>query len=252
MSVTQKLKNLINNYFDYINADVDKENDKIILNKYILNDNSTNMGKQEFYEMYIKTLGISDQNNIVFYLTNGVNKKLEPKQHGTNLTITNINQEFFDLKNNDCIFRSKPYVDNNALNVKNQYITKKGMYDDCIHPGSIYFKNIPKFKYLNKYNIGGVYHINGWDHRILNVEKDPEYERLVTAYYTAIMDDFFNKISNDKMSILHLIQCPGDIFNAGDETRRIFKNTVYGYLYSNKERLNNLNFRISIDYKEKD
>ncbi len=54
------------------------------------------------------------------------------------------------------------------------------------------------------------------------------------------------------MSILHLIQCPGDIFNAGDETRRIFKNTVYGYLYSNKERLNNLNFRISIDYKEKD
>ena len=44
MSVTQKLKNLINNYFDYINADVDKENDKIILNKYILNDNSTNMG----------------------------------------------------------------------------------------------------------------------------------------------------------------------------------------------------------------
>ena len=223
-----------------------------MLNKFISNNNSTNMEKEDFYEMYFKTLEINNKNNIVFYLTNGANKQLLPKQNGTNLAITNINHKFFDLKKNDCIFQSKTYVDENVLNVKKQYITKEGMRNDCVYPGSIYFKNIPNFKYLNKYNIGGVYHINGWDHRILNVEKYPEYKRLVTAYYTAIMDDFFKKISNDKMSILHLIQCPGDIFNAGDETTKIFINTVYKYLYSNKERLNNLNFRISIDYKEKD
>ena len=162
MSVTQKLKNRINNYFDYINADVDKESDKIMLNKYISNDKSTNMEKEEFYEMYIKKLGINDKNNIVFYLTNGANKKLEPNQRGTNLTITNINQYFFDLKNDDCIFRSLPYVYDNDLNVINQYITKEGISNDCSSPVSTYFKNIPNFKYLKKYNIGGVYHINGW------------------------------------------------------------------------------------------
>ena len=266
------LRKLINNHHDKLNSILVKLNtdrirvktstrkissteaelkkfpfDKIIQNIFDINTDSSNMEKEDFYKKYITVLGNKD---IVFYLTNGANKALVSGGAGTNRAITNINTNFFNNLNKDnCIFPSEKYVQNTILNEEAQNITKTNMLNNCKHPGSTYYVDIPNFKYKSKYNIRGVYHINGWNHKISNVEDEKDYKRLVTAYYIAIMDHFFKFILKDKISILHLVQCPGEIFGGKEITAKIFKNTVYGYLFDNREKLKDLQFRISIDYE---
>jgi hypothetical protein len=65
------------------------------------------------------------------------------------------------------------------------------------------------------------------------------------------MNHFFDMIKyKSGMSILHLIQCPGEIYQGTNITANILIETVKEYLIKNKPKLNNPNFRISIDYKQ--
>jgi hypothetical protein len=268
----QQLRKLITEHFTDLNqilvnqnTDLDIEaelnkfdfNNFIIKNKFKKDDNSTYMEKEAFYKKIIDNLGLTAENT-VFYLTNGVNKKLEIGWGGTNNAITNINPNFITNLNKDhCILPTGFYIKSTLLNDVQQQIedTGKDLLPDCIYPGSTYYVDIKDFKLKGVYNIEGVYHINGWDHNkskdVEDVEDKMEYIHLVSVYYKAILDHFFNNIidNTNKMSILHLVQCPGHEFKGTDKTTVIFINTVYGYLFENREKLKDLQFRISIDYE---
>jgi len=219
---------------------------KIIYNKFNMNDNKTNMEKEEFYTNLQETNLTTS-----FYLTNGMNKNFVSGGGGTNLAITNITSKFFNITNFEVIFNSKEIVIKNNLTDELQKITHQNILSDYKYPGTVFYISDDKFKYLSKFEIKGVYHINGWNHSIKNIENTNKYKILVTEYYKNIMDHFFKKCSNDSkhMSILHLIQCPGKLFNGGEITANILIKTVKEYLIKNKDQLTNLNFKISIDYK---
>lgn len=254
------LDNIIQKYFLELKPVLDKANPNlvdpilknIIYNKYDssnLNTN-TNMTNEEFYQNLINNIN-NNNDNTFFYLTNGINKNLREGGSGTNKAITDINKDFFNLNNHNVIFNTKNIVEINLGKNDNQNIINNDIVEDNTYPGTVLFKNIVNFKYKNKYNIEGVYHINGWNHKIENVEKKPGYKKLVQAYYTAIMEHFFKIIQHrTDMSILHLIQCPGEIYQGTNITANILIETVKDYLINNKPELNSLNFRISIDYKQ--
>jgi hypothetical protein len=254
------LDNIIRKYFVELEPVLDKANPNlvdpilknIIYNKYDSSNLNTNMVDEKFYQNLINNININNNNdNTFFYLTNGINKNLKEGGSGTNKAITYINKDFFNLKNNNVIFNSKNIVKINLGRNDNQNIINNDILEDNTYPGTVLFKNIVNFKYKNKYNIEGVFHINGWDHKIKNVEKEEGYKKLVQAYYTAIMNHFFNIIKyKTDMSILHLIQCPGEIYKGTNITANILIETVKDYLINNKTELNRLNFRISIDYKQ--
>jgi len=128
---------------------------------------------------------------------------------------------------------------------------------------------------FNQYNIQGVYHLKGWAFRrekyyeidpynnpiITNknninkllIEESKEYKNLVTAYYKAILDHFFEFVKKENpgtMSILHLCQVPGEQFHATDITKNLFVYTIYIYIFSNRILLEPIKdkFKISIDH----
>jgi endonuclease/exonuclease/phosphatase family metal-dependent hydrolase len=117
---------------------------------------------------------------------------------------------------------------------------------------------------FKQYNIQGVYHLKGWAFRQekyyvndngtkLLIEESIEYKKLVTAYYKAILDHFFEFVKNEKagtMSILHLCQVPGEQFRATDITKNLFVYTIYIYIFSNRKQLEPMKdkFKISIDH----
>ena len=160
------LDKIINKYFLEVRPVSDKANSdlvdpilkNIIYNKYNTADLSTDMTNEQFYQNLIIN------NNTFFYLTNGINKLLKGGGSGTNKAITTINKDFFDLNNDNVIFKSKDIamgkLQVNEYNLQN--IVNPNILKDSVFPGTVLFKNIPNFKYKNKYNIEGVYHINGW------------------------------------------------------------------------------------------
>jgi hypothetical protein len=218
----------------------------IIYKKYYPGDTSSQMENKTFYDNIITKLGTS-ANDTVFYLTNGAHVTLTSGHGGTNAAITTISPDFFNITDDTCIYSSKDKIEKTDLNnhINSQIIQSDFISNNNKYPGStFYVRNHVR-------NIEGVYHIKGWNHNYINVEDNINYKRLVTAYYIAILDHFTNNIENkkDKMSILHLVQCPGHLFGAKEKTTEIFINTLYCYLIENRERLNKLNFRISVDYE---
>lgn len=164
----------------------------------------------------------------------------------------------FNIENYDCIYSSRYKIEGSVLNnyIQDQKINNDKIAEADKYPGTtFYINNNVNVKFNNEYNIGGVYHIKGWNHKLskpkYDVENNEDYKIVVTAYYIAIMDHFFKNIENkkDKMSILHLIQCPGFLFGGTKITGDIFINTVYGYLFENRDKLKDLKFKISMDYK---
>jgi uncharacterized protein YjgD (DUF1641 family) len=155
------LKNIIYNKYNTADLSTDMTNEQFYQNLIINNntaDLSTDMTNEQFYQNLIIN------NNTFFYLTNGINKLLKGGGSGTNKAITTINKDFFDLNNDNVIFKSKDIamgkLQVNEYNLQN--IVNPNILKDSVFPGTVLFKNIPNFKYKNKYNIEGVYHINGW------------------------------------------------------------------------------------------
>ena len=218
----------------------------LLKNKFYTNNNSTHMEHKDFY----KNLGNSHNKNIHFYLTNGTNKGLYSGGKGTNKAITIINKDFFILDNKNNIFCPIKFESLGNKEIQQiQQIHKENIY--CINPGSVFYKKINNNIYKG-YNIIGVYHINGWNHKLYNVEDKNAYKKLVSLYYIAILDHFFQNIySKNNFSILHLIQCPGFLFSGTEITTDIFINTVCGYLFLKKKQIGYSShyFKISIDYE---
>jgi hypothetical protein len=239
-----------------IKAQIKKFNfEKYLLkNKFEINNNNTHMEHKDFYKNLINNSFATNTNNphnknINFYLTNGTNKGLYKGGKGTNKAITIINKDFFILDNKNNIFCPIKFESLGNKEIQQiQQIHKENIY--CINPGSVFYKEI-KNNIFKGYNIQGVYHINGWNHKLLNVEDLDDYKKLVSLYYIAILDHFFQNIySEKKFSILHLIQCPGFLFSGTEITTDIFINTICGYLFLKKKQIgyNSDYFRISIDY----
>jgi len=217
--------------------------------------NNTYMETEEFYSNLTNLTNLTNNaRDADFYLTNGTNIWLKADGGGTNAAITSINRDFFNINYMECIFNSNKIVDTTILDNTKQHLQL--LNTTCNKVGSTYYIEILNNKYLNKYNVIGVYHIKGWDHsdkylqNPVIVEDKDIYKTLVSSYYIAILDHFFNNITQKKnrLSILHLVQCPGAIYQATEITAEIFKNTVGGYLFIKRNEINNLNFKISIDY----
>jgi hypothetical protein len=209
----------------------------LIANKFKTGDNKRDMITDQFYNNLT-----SNPTNTDFYLTNGANKSLNKFGGGTTGAIAQINEEFFNLNNMKCIFNSNNLIKNNYSD-QDLNLT----ISSCNNVGSTYYIEIKDNKYKN-YNVIGVYHINGWRNPSNNENTDI-YKTLVSSYYIVILDHFFNNIQKkNRLSILHLVQCPGAIYQATEITAEIFKNTVGGYLFIKRNEINNLNFKISIDY----
>lgn len=251
---------IINNYFKELKPGpvlnnpglVIDENDpilkQIIYNKFNENDTKTRMENENFYKELTKT-----NHTTYFYLTNGINKQFLSGQDGTNKAITTINNDFFIIDEMEIVFNSNEIVINNNLIDDFQKIKNNNILDTDSYPGTVFYAYIQNFKYKNNYEIKAVYHINGWDHRSRNVESIDGYKLLVKEYYEKIIDHFIKNRSKNSnhMSVLHLIQCPGKIFNGTEITANILITTVKEYLIKNKNTLQtNLNFRISIDYQK--
>lgn len=232
-------------------------NKYLIKNKYDKNKNNTHMEKKDFYENLISNNFTTK--NINFYLTNGTNKNLSDGGSGTNKAITDINENFFILDNENNIFCPNMSDMSDMSDMSNMPNITKEKYNEqqiikknikCKNAGAVFYKEIENNKYKD-YNIIGVYHINGWNHKLFNVEKSDDYKKLVSLYYVAILDYFFKNIYDKKnFSILHLIQCPGFLFSGTIITTKIFINTICGYLFLKKEELNYSSkyFKISLDY----
>lgn len=218
----------------------------LLKNKFYTNNNSTHMEHKDFY----KNLGNSQNKNIHFYLTNGTNKNLYSGGKGTNKAITIINKNFFILDNENNIFCPIKFKSLGTKKIQQiQQIQKENI--NCKNPGSVFYKEINNNIYKG-YNIIGVYHINGWNHKLYNIEGLKDYKKLVSLYYIAILDHFFQNIySENNFSILHLIQCPGFLFSGTEITTDIFINTVCGYLFLKKKQIgySSRYFKISIDYE---
>ena len=218
----------------------------LLKNKFYTNNNCTHMEHKDFY----KNLGNSQNKNIHFYLTNGTNKNLYSGGKGTNKAITIINKDFFIFDNENNIFCPIKFKSLGTKKIQQiQQIQKENI--NCKNPGSVFYKEINNNIYKG-YNIIGVYHINGWNHKLYNVEGLKDYKKLVSLYYIAILDHFFQNIySKNNFSILHLIQCPGFLFSGTEITTDIFINTVCGYLFLKKKQIGYSShyFKISIDYE---
>ena len=218
----------------------------LLKNKFYTNNNSTHMEHKDFY----KNLGNSHNKNVHFYLTNGTNKNLYSGGKGTNKAITIINKDFFIFDNENNIFCPIKFKSLGTKKIQQiQQIQKENI--NCKNPGSVFYKEINNNIYKG-YNIIGVYHINGWNHKLYNVEDKNDYKKLVSLYYIAILDHFFQNIYSEKnFSILHLIQCPGFLFSGTEITTNIFINTVCGYLFKKKKQIGYSShyFKISIDYE---
>lgn len=230
----------------------------LIKNRYNDKNNETKIEREEFYENLIKKIKSEySKKQIFFYLTNGANKDLKPKRSGSNKAITAINKDFFNWAKYKKIFCSEEYTSlgNSEYQKKYQQITPKQF--NCDNAGSVFYIEIKDKKHEGySHNIPGVYHINGWDHNssslneIKDVEDKEDYKKLVSSYYIAILDHFFDKIYNTKkFSILHLIQTPGKLYGGGPKTTKIFINTVCGYLFLKINKYDPNKFRISIDYE---
>ena len=219
----------------------------LLKNKFYTNNNSTHMEHKDFYKNLRNNIRNSHNKNVHFYLTNGTNKNLYSGGKGTNKAITIINKDFFILDNENNIFC--PIKFKSLGSNKIQQIQKENI--NCKNPGSVFYKEINNNIYKG-YNIIGVYHINGWNHKLNYVEDKNNYKKLVSLYYIAILDHFFQNIYSEKnFSILHLIQCPGFLFSGTEITTDIFINTVCGYLFLKKKQIgySSRYFKISIDYE---
>jgi hypothetical protein len=173
----------------------------LLKNKFYTNNNSTHMEHKDFYTNLINNIKNSHNKHVHFYLTNGTNKNLYSGGKGTNKAITIINKDFFILDNENNIFCPIKFKSLGSDKIQQiQQIQKENI--NCKNPGSVFYKEIED----KKYNIIGVYHINGWNHKLYNIEGLEDYKKLVSLYYIAILDHFFQNIySKQKFSILHLI-----------------------------------------------
>ena len=179
------------------------------------------------------------------------------------------------------VFNDKIHNNKNAtLNSLIANMDKPLFVEATKYTGATFFVSREQdFKFHN-FKVNGVYHLKGWHHTKISdhynrggetktitindtddtiysvndnifVEETIEYKKLVFAYYSAVLDHFFNIIKEKtNYSILHLCQVPGAIYGGTDTTKNIFKNTIYGYLCKNKEYLQKLKFKISIDYDD--
>ena len=199
----------------------------LLKNKFNTNNNSTHMEHKDFYKNLKNNIKNSKNINVHFYLTNGTNKNLYSGGKGTNKAITIINKDFFILDNENNIFCPKFKSLGSDKIQQIQQIQKENI--NCKNPGSVFYKEIKDNKYKN-YDIIGVYHINGWNHKLYNVEGLEDYKKLVSLYYIAILDHFFQYIYSEKnFSILHLIQCPGFLvyqFISTDVTKEVVRYTT--------------------------
>lgn len=222
----------------------------LLKNKFYTNNNSTHMEHKDFYTNLINNIKNSHNKHVHFYLTNGTNKNIYSGGKGTNKAITIINKDFFIINNENNIFCPNKFKSLGSDKIQQiQQIQKENI--NCKNPGSVFYKEIKDNKYKS-YDIIGVYHINGWNHKLNNVEDKNDYKKLVSLYYIAILDHFFQNIySEQKFSVLHLIQCPGFLFSGTEITTDIFINTVCGYLFLKKKQIgyNSHYFKISIDYE---
>ena len=239
-------------------------NSHIIFNKWYLNNKNTHMQEVDFYNYLKESEG--KQNETDFYLTNGINFKLEEGWDGTNKAITKINKNFFQVNKFKNIYNigHVKKIKSSILNPDGQKIVNDStnITDNDKYPGSTFYIGISDltnkeknktFPELKQFNIMGIYHIKGWDHKKGNIENTEEYKKLVTAYYIAVLKHFLfdnNEINRMHMSILHLCQIPGDKFNATKDTLTIIKNKIYGYLFDNRKELQGKLFKISFDSNE--
>jgi hypothetical protein len=245
----------------------------VIQNKYTDNNSKSHMEDPIFYDNLLKKSG-GQKNNTFFYLSNGANKELDESGGGTNAALAKINKYnnqlnigFFDVNNYKPIYHighlQDTFVFNDNLQNNNNTtldnLIKKNNYSEATkYTGATFYITYPNFKFYG-FNIDGVYHLKGWGFNReaksqltpYFIENHENYKKLVTAYYIAILEHFFDNIKKNKniISILHLCQVPGDNYEATRVTTNIFTNTIYGYIFYNRKKLDSSKnkFRISID-----
>jgi hypothetical protein len=253
----------------------------VIQNKYRDANSNSHMEDTKFYENLLNLSG-GQKNNTFFYLSNGANKELDESGEGTNAALSKINHKYIQYNNNQLnigffdVNKYKPIYHIGHLNTNtfvfndklqnNNNITLNNLINTNVFPhatkytGATFYITFPNFKFYD-FNIDGVYHLKGWGfNRVAEsqltpniIENHENYKKLVTAYYIAILEHFFKNIkkNNDKnnISILHLCQVPGDQYGATLLTTNIFTNTIYGYIFHNRKKLDSSinKFRISID-----
>jgi hypothetical protein len=229
-------------------------NEIIHFRKYNQTDPSTDISKQNFYNL-----------EGTYFLTNGANKSLSSGGGGTNAALTKIDENLFDSNNYEIIY--EPHKDNKLQkdpewNKINMIINSDGQKTintnsnfQNLLAGSVIRVAVPreddkiiKTKTGDK-SIKKVYHINGinWN----NVSEEDKKDRkfiipLVKAYYSAIIQDVVDTNTRGEIKILHLAQIPGTLFGGGEETYE----GMVAAIKDNMDVINEGNMKVILDIEK--
>jgi hypothetical protein len=203
--------------------------------------------------------------------TNGMNKRFESHDSGTNSAITKImGASVFYKKYKGEIINDKITVVFDANKSMDEQLRKK-LNDFFIRNNSTSIQKV-KYKEID-YDVGtvfyahntnveapkkektilrGVYHVNGYnfnynpkDKELLFLESNTSYrtyldlfKNYVIQYYTAILNDFINnKLQRNAVNILHLVTIPGGIYAGSDGEKIIgeyMREAILNFVKGNK------------------
>jgi hypothetical protein len=203
--------------------------------------------------------------------TNGMNKRFEPNDGGTNSAITKImGTSVFYKKSKDEIINNKIAVVFNANISMNEQLRQKLNYfyirnnstsSQTVNyekidydVGTVFYAHNTNVETTKKEKtiLRGVYHVNGYnfkynpkDKELLFLESftsDRTYlvlfKNYVIEYYTAILNDFINnKLQRNAVNILHLVTIPGGIYAGSDGEKIIgeyMREAILNFVKGNK------------------
>jgi hypothetical protein len=252
---------------------------KLFYNKFASGNPATNISREEFYTNLKHQTSAS---NLCVYLTNGTNKRLDNGGSGTTLGFQILSDKhsvgnLFDVSGAKIVFDSS----------KNRFEKKNEILATLSHSDQIWDRNksdtdkspkpIPKpyngmyagsvirvdVSGTTNFPVCGGYHINGINLDSVGDKKKVETDSvgLVKAYYTAIMEDFFELATNAPSSsgtssgkhyVLHLAQIPGDLYGGTEITGNAFHTAVNEWIASkyNVSPPLSVSMTISIDFEK--